>query len=245
MSVVGDAVAAAVRMGRQLPPADVGRLAEALLEPHGLQTLSSVAGQRVRDACVELAAVARDNQARSAAAGALLASLEPDPTAASVTPVWTGPDTPRGSRLTSAVVVDLIGAARSAVLLVGYAVQNEPTVTRALSGAVERGVEVTLLLERHVDNPNYSGSGVPFPGLDAIRLCWPAKIRPSGASLHAKILVVDETAALVGSANVTGAALEKNLECGLLVKGGPSVNAIVRHIQALRTEGNIAPIDVS
>ncbi len=38
--------------------------------------------------------------------------------------------------------------------------------------------------------------------------------------MHAKVLVVDGRTALVGSANVTGSAMERNLECGLLVRGG-------------------------
>ncbi|WP_425454039.1 phospholipase D-like domain-containing protein [Nocardioides immobilis] len=40
--------------------------------------------------------------------------------------------------------------------------------------------------------------------------------------MHAKVLVVDRRTALVGSANLTGHALERNLECGLLVRGGRS-----------------------
>lgn len=56
---------------------------------------------------------------RPLVAGALLGTLEPDPKASSVTPVWTGPVTAAATRLTSAVVVDLIGQATEHVLLVG------------------------------------------------------------------------------------------------------------------------------
>jgi phosphatidylserine/phosphatidylglycerophosphate/cardiolipin synthase-like enzyme len=75
---------------------------------------------------------------------------------------------------------------------------------------------------------------VPFPGLTADRLRWPANRRPPGASLHAKIIVVDDVVALVGSANLTGRAMESNLECGILIRGGPQPAAIRAHIMDLR-----------
>lgn len=78
-----------------------------------------------------------------------------------------------------------------------------------------------MLTERNADNPGYAPAGTPFPGLDAVRLHWPAPQRPPGAALHAKIVVVDDRVALVGSANLTSRAMEANLECGILIRGGP------------------------
>ena len=77
--------------------------------------------------------------------------------------------------------------------------------------------------------------------LDAIRLCWPLGIRPPGASLHAKLLVIDDTSALIGSANITGAALGKNLECGLLVRGGDTARSLRQHIASLLAENYLEP----
>ena len=48
--------------------------------------------------------------------------------------------------------------------------------------------------------------------------------------MHAKILVVDRRIALVGSANLTGHALERNLECGVLIRGGPVPGQLVAHL---------------
>jgi hypothetical protein len=107
------------------------------------------------------------------------------------------------SRLTAAAVIELINAARSEILLVSYATHTEPSIAGALSAAVTRGVAITLLAERHEDNPSYTALGIPFPGLRALRLHWPAGSRPPGTSLHAKIIVVDDQVALVGSANLT------------------------------------------
>lgn len=138
-----------------------------------------------------------------------------------LTPVWTGPEsTDAHGRLTIAVVADLIDQATNEILLVSYATVPSNRVRVALASAIDRGVEVTLLLERPQDNRKFSGQRDPFPGLSARRLVWPAATRPAGASMHAKLLIVDRTVALVGSANLTSRALESNLECGLLVRGG-------------------------
>lgn len=233
------AITVAVRLSRALPSGDVLQIAAALLTPHGLSKLESTAPHRVRDACAELRDLDLDVVTRPLVAGALLGALEPDPGSTSITPVWTGPVTTAATRLTSAVVVDLIGQAAEHLLLVGYAVHNEPTVTAALHDARACGVTVTLVLERHADNPLFNGSAQPFPGLDATRLCWPVGIRPSGASLHAKLLVIDDVSALIGSANITGAALGKNLECGLLIRGGDTARSLRQHIASLVAERHL------
>ena len=156
----------------------------------------------------------------------------------SVSVVWTGPESGvSSSRLTAAAVIELINAARSEILLVSYATHTEPSISTALSAAVARGVAVTLLAERHEDNPSYTALGTPFPGLDALRLHWPAQSRPPGAALHAKIIVVDDQVALVGSANLTSRAMESNLECGILIRGGPQPRAIRDHITGLYAAG--------
>lgn len=233
------AITMAVRLSRALPRGDIQRIAAALLTPHGLTKLRAESGHRVRDACADLHRLGMDEVTRKLAAGALLGALEPDPDSTSITPVWTGPVTTAATRLTSAVVAELIGQAAENVLLVGYAVHSEPSVTAALHESWARGVTVTLLLERQTDNPQFKGPAEPFPGLAATRLCWPLGIRPPGASLHAKLLVIDDSAALIGSANITGAALAKNLECGLLVRGGDTARSLRQHIAALLAEKHL------
>jgi len=235
-------ITVAVRFSRELPRGDVQHIAAALLTPHGLSKLHATAAHRVRDACAELRGLHLDEVDRPLVAGALLGALEPDPESNTVTPVWTGPVTTAATRLTSAVVVELIGQAAEHVLLVGYAVHNEPTVAAALHNTRARGITVTLVLERKDDNPQFKGHAHPFPGLDAIRLCWPASSRPLGASLHAKLLVIDDHSALIGSANITGAALGKNLECGLLVRGGDTPRRLRQHIASLVAGQQLEPV---
>ena len=151
-----------------------------------------------------------------------------------IIPVWTGPDSHQlVGRLTAPVIADLINEACYEILLVSFATFPDAEVRASLDAAVSRGVAITTLLEREVDNPNYDGCLDPFPGLSATQLYWPAQERPPGAAMHAKVLVVDRRVALVGSANLTGSGLEKNLECGLLVRGGPVPAKISGHVLGL------------
>ncbi len=148
--------------------------------------------------------------------------------------VWTGPDVPGSiSRLTSEIVADLVDQARSEVLLISYAMHNEPTLTAAITRAVAREVFVQVLCERTADNPGFRGSSVPFPQLRIRRLCWPAEQRPPGASMHAKALVIDRATALIGSANVTGTAMLRNIECGILTDDARIAAEIAESVDSL------------
>jgi phosphatidylserine/phosphatidylglycerophosphate/cardiolipin synthase-like enzyme len=234
----------ACRVGERLPPADVRRLAEAAAQGGpGARALRAVAASPVlRESCDQLAdrlPYAEPGYLAGLLAGAAKA-VERAHRRQSVSVVWTGPrSTATSSRLTAATIVGLIGQAHSQVLLVSYATQTEPAIANALRAAAARGVETILLAERHADNPSYTGAGTPFPGLSALRLHWPADQRPPGASLHAKIIVVDDEIALVGSANLTGRAMEANLECGILLRGGLHPRTIRSHITDLYAAGRL------
>lgn len=212
--------AEALRTLRRLAPAGVLRAAcDRLLEAAGELPPGYVAGALAGAA----AAVARERASRS------------------IDVVWTGPSSSvQTSRLTSAAVVGLLDEARVEILLVSYAAHSEPRVAQALEAAVGRGVDVTLLLERHEDNPGYAATAAPFSAVRARRLAWPVERRPDGAALHAKILVVDAATALVGSANLTGRALSMNLECGVLLRGGSAPSDIRRHVFDLLNRGELA-----
>ena len=232
----------ACRMAERLPPGDVRRLAQAAAggEP-GVRQLRAVTGSVIlRDACDQLRH--RLSYADPAYLEGLLIGAARAVDRArrhqSVSVVWTGPESGvSSSRLTAATVIELINAAQSELLLVSYATYTEPSIAAALSAAAARGVAVTLLAERHEDNPSYTALGTPFPGLGALRLNWPANSRPPGASLHAKVIVVDDKIALVGSANLTSRAMESNLECGILIRGGPQPRAIRDHVTGLYAAG--------
>lgn len=232
----------ASQIAERLPEADVVKLAAAAAE--GVDAVRAFRGQApasvLREACDQVAAQLRGSSSIYIA-GLLTGSVAAVRRARarqSLDVVWTGPESGVvASRLTAAAIIDLVGRARRELLLVSYATQTDPGLADALADAVRRGVEITLVTERHADNPAYFGRGVPFPGLRAVRLHWPASQRPQGASLHAKIIIVDDEIALITSANLTSRAMESNIECGILIRGGSQPRAIRDHIIGLRTSG--------
>jgi cardiolipin synthase len=217
---------------QQLPREFARQLVAALRDGEGaLQVLRAGAVLPESAAAVQTAVALTRQGHGQYAAGVLAGRLDSLDEQPRVTPVWTGPESTGGhGRLTLAVIADLIAEAQREILLVSYATMPGASIRQALLAAQQRGVALTLLLERNADNPGFGGSDDPFPGIVARRLVWPASTRPPGASMHAKVLVVDRETALVGSANLTGHALERNLECGLLVRGGPVPALLAGHL---------------
>ncbi len=63
---------------------------------------------------------------------------------------------------------------------------------------------------------------------------WREKSEPFvDGKVHAKIAVVDSARAFVTSANLTGHALKRNMEAGVLVSGGVVPKAMRDHLRAL------------
>jgi len=245
-----DPVAAkAARLADRLPISELELLAQACAA--GADALAKLrqrsASGTVRTACDDSLRLIAIGNSPDKVAGAIIGAavaVQRERGRQRVNAVWTGPDSwVASARLTSAVVVDLIKSATIEILLVSFATHSEPSVAAALHAAADAGGSITLLLERTADNPTYSGDSNPFPGLAARRLAWPSGQRESGsASMHAKLLVVDRRVALVGSANVTGHALAYNLECGLLVTGGPTPRRLHNHVDSLAERGCLVEV---
>lgn len=238
MTVSRPVVAVAAELAARLSVTEIDQLADHVQHgTDGLRRLAAASSSSaVRHACVELTTFVPDASPEfisgvlvgaSAAAAAGRAAM-------SVDVVWTGPSSVvTSSRLTSAVVVQLIDEASSHLLLASFATQDERSVVDALVRAAARDVDVVLLLERPQDNATFHQHAQPLGAVAARRLTWSGMQRPAGASMHAKVLVVDGAAALVGSANITAYAFDRNLECGLLVRGGPVPRRIWDHVQSL------------
>jgi phosphatidylserine/phosphatidylglycerophosphate/cardiolipin synthase-like enzyme len=92
-----------------------------------------------------------------------------------------------------------------------------------------------------------SDPALAFAGVAGLELYhWPLERRPGTipGRLHAKVVVADREVAFVTSANLTGSAIENNLECGLLVHGGPAPRRIAGHLVALMREGVLEPYSI-
>ncbi len=84
---------------------------------------------------------------------------------------------------------------------------------------------------------------------------WPGSSRPAvyydprsldpdgpGGVLHAKAVVVDDEAVFVTSANLTEAALDRNIEVGLLVRDRALAATVLSHFQGLIDRGLLRPL---
>lgn len=157
--------------------------------------------------------------------------------------VWTGPKTGLiPTRNTEQVILEVIGSARHDLFVVSYAFYKATAIVNGLLEAVRRGVRTKVLLESSIeDGGTIKGDGLKamcdaVPGAK-IYIWAPAERRPEGdglgAVVHAKCAVADHQIAFVTSANLTSAALERNMELGLLIRGGNIPDRLHSHLEAL------------
>jgi phosphatidylserine/phosphatidylglycerophosphate/cardiolipin synthase-like enzyme len=159
----------------------------------------------------------------------------------SVELVWTGPTTPFvATRRTEQVLLDLIGHAQSDLFLVSFVAYDVSSVVDALNGAAARGIDIRILLETSMSH----GGSLSVDPIATMRRCVPLATlyvwtdRPTPFAegrVHAKVAVADGNEAFLTSANLTGHALEKNMEAGVLISGGLVPKGLRQHLHALIT----------
>jgi len=156
--------------------------------------------------------------------------------------VWTGPTTGQVPiRRTAQVLEGLIDEAREVIFIVSFVAYKVPRLVSALQNAQKRGVYINVLLERSKSD----GGSVDFDSIETIKeklpnarfYVWDGKRALDKEFLlgkvHAKCAVADGQLAFVSSANLTQAAMEINMEMGLLVRGGATPRKIQEHLQLL------------
>ncbi len=160
--------------------------------------------------------------------------------------VWTGPTTRFvPTRRTEQVLLDLITSATSDLFLVSFVAYDVHSVVTALNEVASRGVRVRVLLEASKDHggtldkdlvPKMRAS-VPSAEI----FTWKERVESfAEGKVHAKVAVVDGARAFITSANLTGHALEKNIEAGVLIHGGLVPKTLNDHLQALIDVGIVA-----
>lgn len=157
----------------------------------------------------------------------------------SVELVWTGPTTRFvPTRRTDQVLLDLIAGATKDLFLVSFVAYDVSSVVAALNDAANRGVRIRILLEASM---SHGGTLTYDPAAMMRSRVAPAELftwksKPEAfidGKVHAKVAVVDGERAFITSANLTGHALEKNMEAGVLIHGGPVPRTLSDHLQAL------------
>ena len=157
--------------------------------------------------------------------------------------VWSGPTSSAVPvRATASVLTDLVTEARRDLILMTYSARPYRPLTDALGGAVGRGVAAVVVVE------TLAGAGgalsgeepaTPFLAVPGVQVWhWPTSRRSEQSSrMHAKLAVADSEVLLVSSANLTQSGIGKNIEAGLLVRGGPAPARAAEHVQQLQASG--------
>ncbi len=168
----------------------------------------------------------------------------------SVELVWTGPTTRFvPTRRTEQVLLDLIASATEDFFLVSFVAYDVHSVVTALNEAANRGVRLRILLEAstsHGGTLNYDPAAVMGALVPAAELfTWRERPEPFlDGKVHAKVAVVDGTRAFITSANLTGHALERNMEAGVLLSGGRLPKTLSDHLEALIDVGVLGRYEV-
>lgn len=164
--------------------------------------------------------------------------------------LWTGPSPASQipARRIDQVFYDLIGAAKRNILLVTFAAHKIPRVTDGLVKALDRGVNVRLILEFEETSQGQLSMDALNAFPEAIRhrskiYYWPLEKRERNTygkpgKLHAKVAVIDDQAVL-SSANLTDDAFSRNLELGTLVSNEELLERLRGHFDSLCSDGTL------
>jgi phosphatidylserine/phosphatidylglycerophosphate/cardiolipin synthase-like enzyme len=165
--------------------------------------------------------------------------------------VWSGPEVPGlHARDTRRVYEELIGSAADSVWVSTYAFFDGPRAFEVLARRMDEvpGLRATLLLNvqrKRGDTTNADQLvrrfadrfwSVEWPGTSRPRVYFDPRAldmdRPGGV-LHAKAVIADDEAVFVTSANLTEAALDRNIELGVLVRDRALAESVTSHFQTL------------
>lgn len=250
-----------------LPPHLRSRLASALdtgliAPPYAVSSVRSILGAReggeaVVGALLKLARLGISGPA----AGAWIRTVD-EATARMPRPdlVWSGPEVSGlHARNTRQVFEELLGSAERSVWASTYAFFDGPRAFQVLAQRMDAKpeVHVTLLLniqrkwgDTSADDHLVRRFADRFWTTD-----WPGSARPRvfydpraleidgpEGVLHAKAVVVDDKAVFVTSANFTEAALDRNIELGLLVRDYALALNVSTHFRTLIEQGLLVPL---
>ena len=210
---------------------------------HSMKTwLGTVDAERLERVCREDADV-KASECIVALRSSYLAREALESERVKATLVWTGPETPLvPTRRTEEVFLEVVRSARRKLFVVSFVAYKVDRILEALREATERGVAVKVLLESTSDHGGkifMDSIGYLHETLPKAALYWWDE---DGASVHAKCVVADGSKALVTSANLTGAAMERNMELGVLLEGGEAPRRLHDHLEALVTTKKIAEV---
>jgi phosphatidylserine/phosphatidylglycerophosphate/cardiolipin synthase-like enzyme len=197
----------------------------------------------------------RDESAGDAEASAYLRGLaaahEQLTAAVSVETVWSGPSSHSVPvRAMAQALIEVIAQARHELVLMTYSAKPHPDIRTALTTAGAHGVEITAVVETLQGAGSALTGAEPaaaFAAIPGVQLWhWPVAQRTEpGSKMHAKLAVADGRVLLVSSANLTQSGVAKNIEAGLLVRGGHTPRRVAEHIAELKATNVLERLPVT
>lgn len=162
--------------------------------------------------------------------------------------VWTGPTTPFVSaRRTEQALLQVIDAAKQTLFVTSFVAYDISAIVEALNDASTRGVSISMLLESSQGH----GGSISFDVIGKMRTlvpsaklyAWRERAAPfADGRVHAKVAVADGDVCFITSANLTGHAMEQNMEAGVLISGGQIPRLLHEHLQALVDTKTVSPV---
>ncbi|TLM79160.1 DISARM system phospholipase D-like protein DrmC [Microbulbifer harenosus] len=155
--------------------------------------------------------------------------------------IWSGPRTPIVStRQTEQALLEVIDSAEDSLFIVSFVIYKVPLIFRAIEAAINRKVSVSMLLEssdQHGGSISVDAIGKIKADLPDVTLyCWNEKKDDFvDARVHAKAAVADRKKCFVSSANLTGHAMDKNMEAGVMITGGSVPTTLQDQLTAMIT----------
>jgi phosphatidylserine/phosphatidylglycerophosphate/cardiolipin synthase-like enzyme len=156
--------------------------------------------------------------------------------------VWTGPSTGNiPVRHTEQVLCEVINTATRELFIVSFVAYEIDSVTKALRDAIGRNVKINLLLELSTEHggkvkqDSIKMMDKLFPSANIYS--WSTKAKTDSmqqiGAIHAKCAIADDKLALITSANLTPAAMERNIELGVLIRGGTLPLELHKHFGSM------------
>ena len=122
-----------------------------------------------------------------------------------------------------AAMVDVIDKAKSEIAIMAYSF-TDGAMVEAIDRAVKRGVRVIIVLDTDM-------SSHPTAKTRELRATGASVRLSPGILLHHKVIVADREIVVLGSANFSQAAFEKNDENVLIIKSPTFAGAMIRETQ--------------
>lgn len=165
--------------------------------------------------------------------------------------VWSGPDAPGvHARSTRRVYTELFDSVQESIWVSSFVYFDGPKIFEPLARRLDAHPQLQVFLLLNIQR-NYGDTSRPeelvyrfahkFWTED-----WPGTARPTvyydprsvekegtGGVLHAKGVVADGKTVFITSANLTEAALDRNIELGLLVRDAALARSVTNHFRSL------------